>query len=106
MVLHIMMYSEMSCRSHIDHVTGPSKVQLSSAVGARYIDHAYFASIARSLDSGEIFLNETSFEEDLNYSRVSTLSPRPLESCWHGLEEKDTLRGDEDEIILVFFSCC
>jgi hypothetical protein len=68
------MYSEMLCRSHIDYVKVPSGVQLSTAFGARYHDHAYFPGI---------FLDEISFEEDVNYSRVSTLSPKQLEYCWH-----------------------
>jgi hypothetical protein len=76
-----MMYLEMLCRIQIAYVTVPSEVQLSTAVGARYIDRAYFTCIARSLDSGEIFPDEISFEEDVNYSRVSTFAPKQLEYC-------------------------
>jgi hypothetical protein len=86
------MYSEILCRSHVDYVSVPSEVQLSSAIGAGSNDHAYFISITRSLDSGEILLDENSFEEDVNYSRVGR-----LQYCWHGLEEQEhTLHGDED----------
>jgi hypothetical protein len=65
----------MLFRSHNDYVSVPSEVQLSTAFGAGSNDHA---SVVRSLDSGEIFLDEISFEENVNYFRVSTLSPKPV----------------------------